>query len=116
ESDDPRTTGDAAGHLERGLDGLGPGVREEHAVEAVRHRLGDHLGQATDGLEIALRIAQMNDPIHLLVDRSRHRGVAVAERGDGDPAGEIEVAIAGRVKEAVALPVAPAPLEVPPED
>ena len=55
EGDDPGPAGDAAGELERRLDGLGAGVREEDGVERVGHRVGEQLGEPDDRLDVADR-------------------------------------------------------------
>ena len=70
------------------------------------------VARRTTGSAIAHRPGRDDEPIDLLVDRRRHRGMVVAERRDRDPVGEVEVGRAGRVVQAVTLAVAPAPLEV----
>ena len=47
---------------------------------------------------------------------ARDGRVVMAEGRDRDPVGEVEVGLAGRVEQAMALAVAPAPLEVATED
>ena len=72
--------------------------------------------QARDRLGVADRAGRPDQPVDLGVDRGGDRRVVVAEGGDGDPVGEVEVRLAGRVVQAMALAVAPAPLEVAAED
>jgi hypothetical protein len=94
--------GGLAGPLERGLDRLGAGVAEERvgAAEAIGqlgcellHRLGE---------EEVGRVPQL---VELRVRRSQRSWVAMAEPDDGDPAEQVEVALARGVDEpgAVAL-------------
>ena len=102
--------------LSDGFDRLRAGVREEDRVERVGHRLGDHLGQAADGLEIAQRVADVEELVDLLVDGLRHGRVVMAERRGGDAVREIEVAPARGVDQLVALAAIPGTLEVAAED
>ena len=65
---------------------------------------------------MSARLIQIFWPFSLGVDRGRHPRVGMAERGDRDPVREVEVRLAGGVVQAVPDAVAPAPLEVAPED
>ena len=62
------------------------------------------------------RVDRADQPIDLGVDGGSDPRVGVAEGRDGDPVGEVEVGPAVRVEQAVALAVAPRPLEIAPED
>ena len=62
------------------------------------------------------RVDRADQPVDLGVDRGSDPRVGVAEGGDRDPVGEVEVGPAVRVEQAVALAVAPRPLEIAPED
>ena len=64
----------------------------------------------------AHRADRPDEPVDLGVDRGRHPRMRVAERGHGDPVGEVEVRLAVRVVQAVAVAVAPVAGEVAAED
>jgi hypothetical protein len=108
EGDDAGPPGDAAGELERGLDRLGAGVAEEDRVERIRADVGQHALPAADRLEVAERVADVEQLVGLVLDRGRDRRMVVAQRGRGDAAGEVQEAASGRVVEGVALAMAPA--------
>ena len=116
EGDQPGSAGHAPRELQRRLDCLGAGVREEHRVERLRHDVRDHLRQSADRLEVAQRVADVEELVDLLVDRLRHRRVVVAERGRRDARCEVEVVSAGGVDQLVAFAAVPGTLEVAPED
>jgi hypothetical protein len=56
------------------------------------------------------------DAVDLGVDGGGDARVAVTQDADGDPVGEVEIGIAVRVEEAVALAVGPRALEVAAQD
>ena len=66
-----------------------------------------HLGQPRDRLVVAHALHQVEQPVGLGVDRGSDRRVAVAEHGHRDAGGEVEVGLAVRVVQAMALAVAP---------
>ena len=79
EGDDARPSGDAAGQLERGLDRLGAGVGEEDGVERIRADVGQHRCQLSDRLEVSERVADVEQLVCLILDRSRDRRMVVAQ-------------------------------------
>ena len=116
ERDDPGPPGRPPSELECRLDRLRAGVEEDHRVEWVGKR-GRELGRKPDGrLAVAHRPGWRDQSVDLLVDRGGHRGVVMAEGGDRDAVRKVEVRLAIDVKQAVALAVTPAPLEVATED
>ena len=116
EGDDRRPAGRPARQLERALDGLGAGVAEEDGVERVGQRAGQHLRQPRNRLVVAHALHQVEQSVGLGVDGGSDGGVPMAEHGDRDAGGEIEVGLAVRVVEAMALAVVPVALEVAGED
>ncbi|SIJ87249.1 Uncharacterised protein [Mycobacteroides abscessus subsp. abscessus] len=106
DSDDDRAspaTG-TAGHLQGGFVRLGTGVREEHCrtgrqVEDLVDLLGecDLRGRGEEVRDVAEGCCLFGDRLH-------PRGVAVAERVDGDPGEEIEVLPALGIPHIGALP------------
>ena len=80
------------------------------------HDVGDHLGQPADRLQVAQRVADVQELVDLLVDRLRHRRVVMAERGRRDAGREVEVVTAGGVDQLVAFAAVPRTLEVAAED
>ena len=116
ERDQARAAADAARELERGFDRLGAGVREEDRVERRGHLLRDHLGQPADGLQVAERVADVEELVDLRVHRGRHGRVVMAERRRGDATGEVEVPTARRVDQLVTLAALPRTLVIAAED
>ena len=114
--DDPRPARGPSGELERGLDRLRARVHEEHRVEGLRERGRELVRQADRGLRVAHRHRRRDELVDLLVDRRRDRRMVMAQGRDGDPVGEVEVRLAGRVVHPVALAMAPAALEIAPQD
>ena len=53
---------------------------------------GELRGEADRGLREAQRVDRPHQPVDLRVDRGGHAGMRVAQRGDGDPVGEVEIA------------------------
>ncbi len=82
--------------LKRRLVGLGAGVAEED-LPAVAGRLGeevvDHLG-GLGGDRVGEEVRHVEQGRRLLADRRADRRVGVAERGHGEAAQEVEVALA----------------------
>ena len=71
----------------------------------------------TDGrLGVAHRRARRDQLIDLGVDRGRHRGVVVPQDADRDPVRKVQVGLAVRVVQAMALAPCPRTLEVAAED
>ena len=89
EGDDLAAAGGAAGQLNRRLDRLGAAVAEEHRVEAGGGDTHQGLG-GCDELGMVGGARDVPEPVDLLMHRAHHRGVAVAEVGDPDAAGEVE--------------------------
>ena len=116
ERDDPGPAGDPPGELERAIDGFRAGVQEQDGVERVGKRGRDLRREARDRLGEADRRDRSDEPVDLRVDRRGHPGMGVAQGGDGDAVGEIEVGLAVGVDEAMALPVAPFTLEIAAQD
>ena len=116
EGDDPGPSGDAAGELQRAVDRLRARVQEHDRVDRVGQRLGEHPGERHDRLAVADGAGRADQPVGLGVDRGGDPRVGVAEGRDGDPVREVEIGAAGRVEEAMALAVVPAPLEVAAQD
>ncbi len=77
--DDAGPPGDAAGQLERALDGLCAGVAEEDGVERVRARVRKQRGQLADGLEVAEGVADVEQLVGLVLDRLRNGRMVVAQ-------------------------------------
>ena len=82
--------GGAVRELERALDRLGAGVREE----AARDRLGREPGQRLGEVELRQRVEQvggLHQAAGLLADRVHQRGVAVPDRAAAPAGGEVDV-------------------------
>ena len=116
ERDDARPTRDPARKLERAVDRLGTGVEEHHRVERLGESRGQRLGESGDGLSKADRVDRADQLVDLRVDRGRDGRMHVAERRDRDPVREIQVGLPAHVVEAMALAVAPLPLEIAAEN
>ena len=85
-----------AHRLDRALAGLGAGVAEEHGI-------GEAVGDQPLGQTLLLRdlveVGDVPELAALLDQRLDQMGMAVAQRRDGDAAGEVEIAVAiGGVK------------------
>ncbi len=80
--------GEAPRELQRGLVRLGAGIAEEHALG--ERRLGEALREPQRRL-VGEPVRHVPDLPRLLVERAQHRRMAVAERGDGDAAREVDV-------------------------
>ncbi len=95
EGDDSRTMRVIAGELDRPLDRLGPGVRQEDAG-----LLGERRDprQPLHELEVARLVevgrGDVDEPIRLLLDRGAHLRMGMPGRADGDAGGEVEEAVA----------------------
>ena len=112
EGDDRRPAAGSPGELEGGLDRLGAGVEEHDRVDGVRQGVGDHRGEGRDGFREADCAGRTDEQVDLAMDRRSDGRMMMAEGGHGDPVGEIEVRLAGRVVQPMTLTVAPATLEV----
>jgi len=89
EGDDLAAAGGTAGQLDRRLHRLGAAVAEEHRVEAGGGDAHQGLG-GRDELGMVGGARDVPEPVDLLAHRAHHHGVAVAEVGDPDAAGEVE--------------------------
>ena len=108
---DPLSAGRGARHLDRGLDGLGPGVGRDHRADArgrtVEQLLGQHpLEQAHAELGHVRRAGRQ----HLFDGGDRLRVVA-PDREHAVSADEVQIALAGLVDEVGPLPCAPGLVE-----
>src|SRR5256884_2025532 len=80
--------------LDRAFDGLGPGVRQEHALLArSRRQLGEPLTQCREALEVEVTAADVEELRRRVLNRSDDCGVAVAGGRDRDAGHEVEVAV-----------------------
>ncbi len=101
---EPGTTGRLARPLERRLDRLGAGVAEE------RVRAAEAVGELRGELEHRLGVVEVRRVPHAVelgVRGRERRRVAVPEPDDGDPAEQVEVALAVRVDEPCAVALDP---------
>ncbi len=89
EGDDLASAGGATGQLDRRLDRLGTAVAEEHRVEPGGGNAHQGLG-CRDELGVVGGARDVPEPVDLLVHRAHHRGMAMAQVGDSDAAGEVE--------------------------
>ncbi len=112
EGDDSRPTGGPTGQFHGALDGLGARVTEEDGIERCRHRGGDRLGEGADRLDIAERVADVEQLVGLLLDGRGHAWVMVPEHGDSDATREVEVASPLCIEQAMTLAVRPGALEI----
>ena len=98
EGDDVLPAGLVPGELEGGLDGLGPGVGEEHPV-AARHRrqLGQPLGQHDLLVVVEIGARHVQEPGGLLLNRPDHVRMRVAGGRDGNAGRQVEEPVAVRV-------------------
>ena len=69
--------------------------------------LGDRVRQLRDRLQVAEAAADVDQPVELGVGGGGDARMPVAQHRGRDAAGEVEVGLAVRVVEAVALPVIP---------
>jgi len=61
------------------LDRLGAGVGEEDGVERVRADIGQHRRQLGDRLQVAERVADVQQLVGLVLDRLGHRRMMVSQ-------------------------------------
>jgi hypothetical protein len=89
----PPTT-EASSELDRALVGLGAGVREEDLSSKLGTVAHEAVEAGRDALRegIAEEVGDVQQRCRLCRERRRHGRVGVAERGDGDPGQEVEVA------------------------
>ena len=102
--DELAPAGGAVRELERALDRLGAGVREEAARDGLGREPRQRLGQ----LELGQRVEQvrgLHQPAGLLADRVHQRGVAVPDRAAAPAGGEVHVLAAVHVHDARAAPL-----------
>src|SRR6185369_9554819 len=116
ERDDAGPAGHPAGELERAVDDLRARIQEHHRIERLRERRRELDGEARDRLREAERRDRTHELVDLRMDGGGHARMCVAERGDRDPVGEVEVGTAVAVEQPMADAVAPRPLEIAPED
>jgi hypothetical protein len=77
-----------ASAFQRRLDGLGPGVREEHL--ATERGFGEPASEHRHRLGV-VEVANMQQAPGLLADRGDDGRMAVPDAGDGDAGEEVEV-------------------------
>ncbi len=80
----------APGGFDRGLDGLGAGIGEEDSVG--EGRFGETLPQPLLPVDV-MQVGDVPELPRLLGQRRDELGVRVAERGHGDAAREVEIAL-----------------------
>ena len=101
--DDPVALGGGPGELDGRLDGLGPRVGEEGALDAGVRPFHQRLGQEP-GQQGAVHLDQVGQiGVEGLVDGPRHGGMGTAEGEDAEPGQEVEIAPALGVVEIAAL-------------
>ena len=117
EGDDPGPSGHSPRELQRAVDRLRAGVEEHDRVERVAGTSPPgRVASSRDRRGEADRVDRPDQPVDLGVDRRRDPRMRVAERGDRDAVGEVQVGPAVRVEQPMALAVAPVAHEVAAED
>ena len=86
----------AARDLDRAFDGLGTGIGEEHSIGEGRR--AESLGE-TLLLRDAMQIRHVPELLSLAGQSLDQMRMRVAEGGDGNPAREVEIAVARHRKE-----------------
>jgi hypothetical protein len=109
EGDDRRPVCRDLRQLDRRLDGLSPGIRQEQADVVVGRRVREVTGQPLVDLEARLVVEDVllgvDDLRSLLGNGRRHAGMGMPGVRDPDPAGVVEIPIAVEGDDPRPLPV-----------